>query len=127
MIVRHGVRPGVVLLGAGLLGAGLLGACGSPEASSPSSGSAVHSTCQEVQAVLSDGPTPQTDRVGYAEAQIIPLRQIHASDTALKKAIDDLANAYQTFYDAGGAGSAVAKGVDSAGHEVDKFCPGAVT
>ncbi len=34
-------------------------------------------TCKQVEAVLSDGPDPEADPVGYAQAQILPLREIH--------------------------------------------------
>jgi hypothetical protein len=95
-------RParGLCPVGVAALAAGLLTACGSPQASS----SAVQSTCREVSAVLSDGPTSGADPVGYAEAQVLPLRQIHTSDKTLQEAIDDLATAYQRFYEAKGAG-----------------------
>src|ERR1700733_15082867 len=48
-------------------------------------------TCQQVTAALSDGPDPGADPVGYAEAQILPLRQIRTSDPTLKAAISRLA------------------------------------
>ena len=38
------------------------------------------SACQQVGDALSNGPDPDTDPVGYAEAQIQPLRQIHATE-----------------------------------------------
>jgi hypothetical protein len=56
--------------------------------------------------VLSDGPDPGTDPVGYAEAQIQPLRQIHAPNPTLAQAITTLAGAYSSFYTANGTGAA---------------------
>ena len=42
--------------------------------------------------MLSDGPDPDSDPVGYAEAQILPLGQIHTSDAQLRTAIGKLAS-----------------------------------
>ena len=63
---------------------------------------AVRATCAQVSAVLSDGPAPDSDPVGYAEAQILPLGQIHTSDAQLRAAIGKLASAYRTFFDSNG-------------------------
>src|ERR1700728_2213452 len=52
-------------------GAALLSACGS--SGSPPDAAAAKSACQQVSAVLSDGPDPSADPVGYAEAQVVPL------------------------------------------------------
>jgi hypothetical protein len=91
--------------------------------SGPSSTSAaVRATCQQVAAVLSDGPDPVADPVGYAEAQILPLRRIHSPDHRLQAAIDDLATAYQHFFDAAGSGSS-GQAVKGANHELDGLCP----
>ena len=43
---------------------------------------AVGAAWQQVSAVLSDGPDLDSDPVGHAEAQILPLRQISAPDCA---------------------------------------------
>jgi hypothetical protein len=80
-----------------------------------------------VSAVSSDGPTSGADPVGYAEAQVLPLRQIHTSDKVLQEAIDGLATAYQRSYEAKGVGAAVKQAVGSASHKVDTICPGATT
>jgi hypothetical protein len=73
--------------------------------------------------VLSDGPDPDSDPVGYAEAQVIPLRQIHTSDSALQSAIDNLASAYAQFYETKGS-AASAKAVTAASSQVNAICPG---
>jgi hypothetical protein len=76
----------------------LLGACGSSSTSlSTSSRAELEQTCRHVQAVLSDGPEPQADPAGYAQAQVLPLRQIHTSEKGLREAIDGLASAYESF------------------------------
>jgi hypothetical protein len=79
-----------------------------------------------VSAVLSDGPDPGADPVGYAFAQILPLRQIHTSDRTLHAAIDDLATAYQEFYSSNGD-KAAAKAVSKASDKVNAICPGAAS
>ena len=102
--------------------AGLISACGSSQASP----SAVSKTCAQVSAALSDGPDPDADPVGYAEAQILPLRQINTSDSGLRSAIDGLATAYQAFFDAKGAKTAQAA-INKAAGKVDAICPGATS
>ncbi len=104
--------------------AGLFSACGS--GGSPQATAAVTQTCQQVSAVLSDGPDPDADPVGYAEAQILPLGQIHTTDTGLEGAIDGLATAYQQFVSTNGSKTAK-HAVNRASTKVDAFCPGATS
>jgi len=109
-------------LGAALACAGLISACGS----SKPAASGTQSTCNVVSAVLANGPDPDADPVGYAQAQILPLRQIHTSDSGLHSAIDGLASAYQAFYNANGAKPAQAA-VNKAADKVSAICPGATS
>ena len=105
--------------------AGALGACGSSSGSgSPSS--AVAATCRSVAAALTNGPTPAADPVGYAEAQVLPLRQIHTNDAALQADIDRLAAAEQALYQSNGSAHSKAA-VERAGKVLDAVCPGAFT
>jgi hypothetical protein len=114
--------PRALLVGALVATTALtLSACGS---SAPSS--STRSACANVAAVLSDGPDQGADPVGYAEAQIVPLRQIHTSNTALKSAIDALSGAYQRFYSTNGASSAK-RALTNAGTAIDRVCPGVVS
>jgi hypothetical protein len=103
-------------------------ACGS---SSPAAGhasaSTIASSCQHVSAVLSDGPDPDADPVGYAEAQILPLRQISVPDQALRGAIDQLADAYQQFFASKGKSSNAKEAVAVASKTLDSICPGAAS
>jgi hypothetical protein len=62
--------------------------------------------------------------VGYAEAQIGPLRQIHTSDRPLQLALDRLDSAYKTFFSDDGTVRAKAA-VSTAAKSVDALCPGA--
>jgi hypothetical protein len=97
----------------------VLGACGSSQNSSPSPG-----TCQDVSAVLSDGPDPAFDPVGYAEAQILPLQQIHTSDQQLVRALDELVTAFQHVVDTHGSSDAK-RAATRAEDSVNALCPGA--
>lgn len=99
----------------------MLGGCGS---SGRSQSEAAASTCRQVTAVLSDGPAPAADPVGYAEAQIRPLRQIRTTDVKLQQAVDRLASDYAVFFDANG-GARAKKSLSSAVSVVDALCPGA--
>jgi len=110
----------------------LLGACASSApASRPASAgtpsTAVRTTCAQVSAVLSDGPDPDADPVGYAEAQILPLGQIRTSDPQLRAAIGRLAGAYRAFFDSNGDSSAARQAVATASKQVNSFCPGAAS
>ncbi len=116
----HRTRPlGIIALA---VCAALLASCGTSQSASPIKG-----TCQEVSAVLSDGPDPGADPVGYAFAQILPLRQITTSDTPLQAAIDSLAAAYQKFYDDNGTGEAAKHAVNQASDKINALCPGAAS
>jgi hypothetical protein len=110
----------------------LLGACGSPAgsgsaaAASPSA-VAAEQACQQVGGALSDGPDPDADPVGYAEAQILPLRQIHTQDKVLKAAIGGLADAYESFFTSNGKSSAAKEAVAVASKKINSLCPGAAS
>jgi hypothetical protein len=101
----------------------LLGACGSSSKPAPSSAQVKKQTCKQVEAVLSDGPEPQADPVGYAQAQVLPLRQIHTTDGTLHQAIDILATAYQAFSSTHGASQAKSA-VSAASRTIEQLCPG---
>ncbi len=84
---------------------------------------AIERTCTSVSDALADGPDPDVDPVGYALAQIRPLRAINTSDMALQKDITALDAAYQKVYatkDKKGTQTAVNK----AGKALDTICPG---
>jgi len=99
----------------------LLGGCASSGA--PSS-QALTKGCEAVSATLSDGPDPQADPVGYAEAQILPLRQIHTSDASLERDIEALSHAYSEVFRTDGDAEATAV-VGRAEQKVNALCPGA--
>jgi hypothetical protein len=101
--------------------AAALAACGS-SSTSPSKAGAERA-CQQVAAVLSDGPDPGADPVGYAEAQVLPLRQLPVSREPLHEAIDALASAYQHFFSTN-ASRAAKLAVSDAVQRMDVICPG---
>ena len=106
-------------------------ACGSSSAppSSRSSSAALLGTpqqqyCAAVGDVLSDGPDPGANPVGYAQAQIRPLRQLKIADAPLRRAVQALASAYQAF-SSGNGDSVSTKQVSAAEKAVNALCPGA--
>jgi hypothetical protein len=111
------------ITGALALSATLLAACGS---SGGSAAAARPSACTRVIAVLSDGPDPGADPVGYAEAQILPLSQVHTDDGVLRGAIHRLDEAYRQEYSSNGS-SASKAAVARAGDALNAICPGATS
>lgn len=101
----------------------LLGACGSSSKPALSSAQVKKRTCEQVEAALSDGPDPEADPVGHAQAQILPLREIYTSDGVLHQAIDRLAAAYQSFSSTDGS-SAARSAVSAASRTIEHLCPG---
>lgn len=116
-------RLAAVLLLAGLVAAG----CSSGGSSAHSSalvGTKLQQDCTTVSNVLSDGPDPDADSLGYAQAQILPLQQTKVSEADLRDVIKNLATAYQNFVSTSGR-SAAASQVSSAVTALNKICPGA--
>jgi hypothetical protein len=114
------------LRGALVLAALLVCACGS-SAHLAEPTAATGKTGQKVSAVLSDGPDPDADPVGYAEAQVLPLRQLHGPDKALGNAISQLASAYERYFASNGKSSTAKEAVAVASKRIDSFRPGAAS
>ena len=106
-------------------------ACGSASSQASSAaalGTAVQQDCTTISDVLSDGPDPGADPVGYAQAQVLPLRQLTIGDATLRSAVLTLASAYQTFSTSSSAGtSAASRAVTKAEGAVNSICPGAAS
>ena len=104
-----------------------LTACGSGSGQQNGGGGAmaISAACTEVSGALADGPDPDSDPVGYAEAQIKPLRAIVTSDSALCTAIDDLSAAYAQVFAGNGTSASASKAVAAATSKVRAICPGA--
>lgn len=111
----------------------VLAACGSSGGAPTAVTAATARTCQQIGAVLADGPDPDSDPVGYAEAQILPLQALHPSDGPLRQAIDGLMAADKAVYAAGQGSSsspafqAASKVADKAADRITTLCPGAGT
>ena len=111
------------MLALAVLVAVIVTACGSSSSSSAAvAGTAMHQDCVAVADVLSDGPDPGSDPIGYAQAQVLPLRQLKIAGASLQRAVQALASAYQTFSSSGG--SAGAGQVSKAEKTVSALCPG---
>jgi hypothetical protein len=93
--------------------------------SGASAAAALNSACSQVSAVLTDGPDPGADPVGYAEAQILPLRQIQTSDATLAKAITSLADEYSSYYADNGTSKTVSAALNTSINRINSLCPGA--
>jgi len=102
-------------------------ACGSASSQTSSTvsvGSALQQNCTSVTDVLANGPDSGADPVGYAEAQVLPLRQLSISDTALHRAVLALASAFETFSASStSTRAASAAAVAKSENEVNKICP----
>jgi hypothetical protein len=117
----------IILASLAVAAATLLTACGSSSKTMSSSAKVKKETCQQVEAVLSDGPDSEADPIGYAQAQVLPLRQIHTSDEKLQEAIDRLASVYETVSDRNGDRHSTKSAVTAAADKVNAICPGAAS
>ena len=118
----------LALLTLGAIAAASLAACSAPSSVSTTAlfGTAKHQQCTSVADVLSDGPDPSSDPVGYAQAQVLPLRQLKITYPALGHAVKALAGAYQAYSTtSGSARTTAALRVSKAEAAVNAICPGA--
>jgi hypothetical protein len=99
-----------------------LAACSSSSGAAPAA--ATKKTCQQVGSVLADGPDPDADPAGYAEAQILPLHQIRTTNARLRTAIGQLDTAYQQLFASNGASSSATQAVADATRKINAICPG---
>jgi hypothetical protein len=120
--VRPAARGAVAAVAAAFLAVAIAG-CGSASSSRAAAsavlGTQVQQDCTAVSDVLADGPDPGTDAVGYAQAQVLPLRQLKIGDAALRGDVLALAGAYQAF----SAGSGSTATVTKAENSVNSVCP----
>lgn len=123
------------LLACAVLAAGTLAACGSSSNSASASasasalsGNARQQACTAVADVLADGPDADADSVGYAEAQVLPLKQLKLDDSSVQQAVGQLDSAYQAFSAANtSTAPAAAIAVTKAQNAVNALCPGAAS
>jgi hypothetical protein len=123
----QGLMKTGAVLGLSVVGALALGACGGSQAAGRP-GAQHAQECTAIGDVLSNGPDPGVDPVGYAEAQVLPLRRLHIAEPALRSAVDKLASAYQAYSTSSGpAAKADAKEVAAAENALNVICPGAAS
>jgi hypothetical protein len=79
---------------------------------------------RRVLSVLSDGPDPGADSVGYAEAQIRQLRLLHTSPQPVGRTIGQLASAYQAYSSSDGTNAAAKHAAVHAIRAMNAICPG---
>jgi|SRR5580704_6527524 hypothetical protein len=125
---RHRAGPAVAL---SLLTPVLfaLGGCGSSSSGAVTGASVpppTESVCTQIKGVLGNGPDPDADPVGYAEAQIGPLAAIHASTPTLQLAISSLDRAFKEEFN-NQASPASKAAVRRAERELNTVCPGAAS
>ena len=103
--------------------------CGSSSSSRAAAsavlGTTVQQDCTAIGDVLSDGPDPGADSVGYAQAQVLPLRELKIGDATLRREVLALAAAYQSV--SAGGGAAAAGALTRAEKAVNSICPQAAS
>jgi hypothetical protein len=120
--VRPPAGGALAVVAAAFLAVAIAGCGSAPSSRAAASavlGTQVQQDCTAVSDVLADGPDPGTDAVGYAQAQVLPLRQLKIGDAALRGDVLALAGAYQAF----SAGSGSTATVTKAENSVNSVCP----
>jgi hypothetical protein len=120
-------RGAARLLGLSAAAAGLLlTGCSSSSGGTSVTALPTPTICTQIGGVLGNGPDPDADPVGYAEAQIRPLAEIHSSQPGLQDALDALDIAFRHEFDEKASAPSKAE-VRAAQHRVDSLCPGAAS
>lgn len=115
-----------VLLASGLFALAAVAGCGSSSPSTAVIGTKAQQDCTAVTDLLANGPDPDADPVGYAQAQVLPLQQLKITEVNLRGAVKNLASAYQEFSTStGSAATSAAVKVSSAETDLNAICPGA--
>jgi hypothetical protein len=107
-------------------------ACSSSSSSTASAGATASARSQDCLAltdVLANGPDSTADSVGYAQAQILPLKQLKLDESAVQSAVSRLDAAFTAFVGAkdSSAQTQAAVQVTSAENAVNALCPGATS
>jgi iron(III) transport system substrate-binding protein len=85
----------------------------------------INAPCQRLTAVLSNGPDPDADPVGYAQAQVLQLRRIKLTDKQLRRSVRELATAYAAYSKSDGKSKPAKAEVKKAVKAVNAICAGA--
>ena len=126
---RARTRPAVLALAGPLVALPLaLSACGAGAVPGTASGGglakAPQALCQKLNAVFSDGPDPDADPVGYALSQILPLTQLHSTDTAVINTVSAVVAADRSLVKSNGSDHAATKAIKAGYAKLDQACPG---
>jgi hypothetical protein len=116
-VTAAGIVPAILLLAG-------CGSSSSATAGRPAVPAA--SVCTQIADVLGDGPDPDSDPVGYAEAQVGPLAAVHAGNAKLQAALARLDAAYRQEF-AHGATVTAKTAVKAGRRSINGFCPGAAS
>jgi len=124
--MRLAILPRRVALATVAVAVPLWVACGStgPSGAAVNSAHAPAAVCQKVLAVLSDGPDPDADPVGYALSQILPLGQIHTSDHSVSTTLHSLIKEDRALVKSKGSDKSAKTGIKKADKSLNKACPG---
>jgi hypothetical protein len=123
--VRIAIRPRTMAMASVALAVPLLTACGSSgSGGGAASAHAPAALCQKIMGVLSDGPDPDADPVGYALSQILPLGQIHTSDQPVSTALHSLITADHALVKSNGADKTAKADIKKADDSLNTACPG---
>lgn len=88
---------------------------------------ALKKACTQVRAVLTNGPDPKASPAGHPEAQIMPLRHIHAPSRPLRTALQRLDAAYQQLFASGGSSRSATRSIVVTSRQISTICHGAAT
>jgi hypothetical protein len=124
--MRRALRPRGMALASVAVAVPLWVACGtsSPSGAAVRSAHAPTAVCNKILAVLSDGPDPDADPVGYALSQILPLGQIHTTDHSVSTTLQSLIKADKALVKSKGSDKAAKTGIKKADKSLNKACPG---
>jgi hypothetical protein len=124
------VFPAVRVTVVGIIPAALLlAACGSSSSGAAAAGNQpvpAADICVQVADVLGNGPDPDVDPVGYAEAQYGPLGAVKGGKPQLQAALKQLSTAYQQQFTHGVTKQTKAA-VKAGQRAIDSICPGAAS
>jgi hypothetical protein len=80
--------------------------------------------CPKVLAVLSDGPDPDADPVGYALSQILPLGKVQTSDQTVHTDLTTLIAGDRKLVNSNGSDHAAKTAIKKADASLNAVCPG---
>jgi hypothetical protein len=123
--VRIAIRPRTMALASVALAVPLWAACGSTgSGGGAANGHPSSAVCQKILAVLSDGPDPDADPVGYALSQILPLGQVRTADLTVSATLHSLIEADRALVKSNGSDKTATADIKKADTSLNTACPG---